>query len=130
MGFSGYFGLSFGGNKFLLDYFIKLSPWCNVPEECSIKENSLMISDFNGGTNGHLVSKMILKNSIPIWTYLWSVPISIELNCLHYNDLSLWSLVLTFDTQTSLSVFFHLMSSINNCGDLLFCRLPKVLHTL
>ena len=53
------FGLSFPTNKCLLDDFIKSSPWCNVPKECTFKESSLMISDFDGHTNGHKISKPI-----------------------------------------------------------------------
>ena len=64
--FPGWFKLSFPANKCLLDDFIKSSPWCNVPEECSIKEIFSMISDSNCCTNGCLVSKIITKISIPI----------------------------------------------------------------
>ena len=46
---------SFPVNKCLLDDFIKSSPWCNVPEECTVKEKSLLASDSNGYSNGHLV---------------------------------------------------------------------------
>ena len=60
-GFSGCFGLSLPADKCLLDNFIESFPWCNVPEECTIKENSVMISDSNSYPNGHLVPKMIIK---------------------------------------------------------------------
>ena len=58
-----------------------------------------MNSGFNSCTNGH-------KISIPIWSFLWSMPVSTKQSYLHYHDLSLWSLPLTFHAQTNLLVFF------------------------
>ena len=55
-GFSGYFELSFLTNKYLLDYSMKSSPWCNVPKECTVKGSSSMTSEFNDYTNGHKIS--------------------------------------------------------------------------
>ena len=52
--FSGLFELCSPVNKYLLDDFIKSSPWCNVPEECTVKEKLLIASDSNGHSNGHL----------------------------------------------------------------------------
>ena len=57
---------------------------------------------------------------MPIRSFLWSMPVLIELSYLHYHDLSLWLLALTFHAQTNLLVFFIPMSSANNCRDLLF----------
>ena len=72
-----------------------------------------MDSNFNSWTNDH-------EMSMSITSFLQSMHVSIELSYLHYHDLSLWSLALTFHAQTNLLVFFHPMSSANNCGDLLF----------
>ena len=108
-----YFESSFPRNKFLQDDFIKSFPWYNVPKECSIKGSFSMDSNFNSCTNDHEISMLIRS-------FLWSVHVSIEVIYLHYHDLSLWSLALTFHAQTNLLVFFHPKSSANNCGDLLF----------
>ena len=103
-GVSLYFELFFPTNKFLQDDFIKSFCWYNVSKECSIKRSFFSInSKFNRCTNDH-------KISIPIRSFLWSMPVSIELSYLHYCDLSLWSLALTFHAQTSLLIFsiqFH-----------------------
>ena len=111
--FSLFFKLSFPTNKFLQDDFIKSFPWYNVPKECSIKRSFPMNSNFSSCTNDHEIS-------MPIRSFLQSMPVSIELSYLHFHDLYLWSLALTFHAQTNLLVFFHPMSSTNNCGDLLF----------
>ena len=64
---------------------IKSFPWYNVPKECNTKRSSSMTSDFNG----HLSSKLIINFLYLYDSYLRSSPVSIELNCLHYHDLSL-----------------------------------------
>ena len=58
------------------------------------------------------------KISISIEPILNLTPVSIVLKCMHYRDLSLMLLALTFQIQRVLLEFYNLMSSVDSCVSL------------